>query len=72
MGTVGFILAPLGDLLDPATVNANEEWDLYKMREIDPQIERIDQLIEELEASINPKLEKLHIDKADLAACMAR
>jgi RHS repeat-associated protein len=53
------VAAVVADMILPTEANADEDWDLYKTRELDPGIERMDQLIEEIHAMMDPMERKL-------------
>ena len=48
-----------GVIMFPEPLNADEAWDLYEMRELNPRLEREDQLIAEIKAMMEPMERKL-------------
>ena len=58
-GVLEPVAAVVGDMILPTVANADEEWNLYKTRELDPGIERMDQLIADIHAMMDPMERKL-------------
>jgi RHS repeat-associated protein len=61
-----------GIVLFPSELNADEEWDLHRMRILDPQIEGIDRELEEAGTIMEPMLEKFHINEDQFTACAVK